>query len=301
MTIGIPKALLYYRYGVMWEVFFTALGCKILIGPDTGRAIMEEGIALSAGECCLPSKIFLGHAANLIGKCDRILVPRFERTAADEEFCVRFWGLPDVVRGTLPGADILSYNLAGDERAGFIKLGAQLGFGLTKTLRAYQKAKKAQQNADAAAMARQNLLLSGGGMKILAAAHPYIIHDKYIGAPILRIMEDCGARPVFAEHCNRLLCRRRSKKLSRDLYWTVNKEILGAAVHLTGKISGVIFISAFPCGTDSLAAELALRRMRDIPAAHIILDEQSGEAGLQTRIECFTEILRERGKPSVAS
>ena len=95
MTIGLPRALLFYRYQYLWTTFFQELGCQVIISPDTSQAVLTEGISNSIGECCLPAKLFLGHVASLLGRCDYILVPRFHSLDRDGEFCVRLWGLPD--------------------------------------------------------------------------------------------------------------------------------------------------------------------------------------------------------------
>jgi len=298
MKIGIPQALLYYRYGVMWKTFFECLDSKVVISQDTNQSIMSQGVSGSVGECCLPVKLFLGHTASLLGGCDRILVPRFEQFDKSEEFCVRFWGLPDIVCSTFPEATVLSYNLQGQkpgsELLGFLHMGREMGRGWAETLRAYMYAREKQRLADSSFMEEQRQVLRGSGLKVLLAVQPYIIHDSYIGAPIVRMIREQGAEPIFADRCDRMLCRGLSREISTDLYWTMNKEILGAIPLLKGQVDGVIMITAFPCGTDSLANELALRRIRDIPITQIVLDEQQGEAGLQTRIECFLDILKER-------
>lgn len=298
MKIGLPKALLYTRYKIMWRVFFEELGCRVVLSGDTNQRILADGTAWSEGECCLPVKVFLGHVRSLIGRCDRILVPRFQNFAKDEEFCVRFWGLPDIVENTFPQARILTYNLRGQNPAselmGFLSIGRELGKSRLEAMRAYRHAKLAQQAGDDRERNRQQRLLAGPGLKVLVAAQPYLIHDPYVGGPLLEMIRRRQAVPVFPDRCRRAACRRLSRQLSTDLYWTANKEVIGAIPLLRGQVDGVILLTAFPCGTDSLVNELTLRRVRGIPMTHIILDEQQGEAGLETRVECFLDILRER-------
>lgn len=68
----------------------------------------------------------------------------------------------------------------------------------------------------------------------------------------------------------------------------------------TGKdeIDGVIFLISFACGPDSIISELIMRDMKvvGLPFLEIIMDEHSGEAGLLTRIESFTEMIRRKKK-----
>ena len=296
MTIGLPKALLYHRCGALWQAFFERLGCRVLVSDDTNQKIMAEGIALSVGECCLPAKVFLGHVANLAGRCDAVFIPRYERLGKNEEFCVRFWGLPDVARNAFPGLPVLSCNRRGSELSGLLRLGPALGKSGAEIRRACRYAQKAQLAADAQAMCLQREALMAPGLKILLAAQPYIAHDPYIGGPLVRMLREQGAMPLFADRCDRDLCRALSKRLSGDLYWTMNKEVIGAIPLLRPAIDGAILVTAFPCGTDSLVNELVLRRVRDLPLAHILLDEQQGDAGLRTRVECFVDILKQRGR-----
>lgn len=43
---------------------------------------------------------------------------------------------------------------------------------------------------------------------------------------------------------------------------------------------------------DSLVNELCLRKIKDIPMLNIVIDEHQGEAGLQTRIESFIDVIK---------
>ncbi|MGI6403104.1 MAG: acyl-CoA dehydratase activase-related protein [Oscillospiraceae bacterium] len=298
MTIGIPKALLYYRYQYLWHTFFTQLGCQVVTSGSTCQTTLTQGVALSVGECCLPVKLFMGHVASLIGRCDLILVPRFETLDKNEEFCVRFWGLPDVVGNTFPHAPMLSYNLKGHRKScqvrEFLTMGKRLGKAPVQVLRAYRHAVQEQLRQDHLAQKRQASLLASPAPKVLLAGQPYLIHDAYTGAPLTRMIQQQGGVPVFADRFDPKACKAHSRAISKDLYWGVNKEIIGAIPLAKQQVDGVLLITAFPCGTDSLVNELVLRRIRDIPIAQIVLDEHQGEAGLQTRMECFMDILHER-------
>ena len=63
------------------------------------------------------------------------------------------------------------------------------------------------------------------------------------------------------------------------------------------KIDGVILLSAYPCGPDSMVNEMIIRKFRDLPIQTIVLDTQEGMAGLETRLESFTDVLKlQRGE-----
>ena len=113
ITIGLPRALLYYRYRVFWETFFQELGFEIVVSEPTNREILEQGAALAIDEACLSLKVYLGHVAALVGKCDFILIPRISNFGRHRNMCTRFEALPDLTRHVFRDRrlQILSYEL----------------------------------------------------------------------------------------------------------------------------------------------------------------------------------------------
>ena len=103
ITIGLPRAMLYYRYRTLWRVFFQELGMETVVSAPTDREILERGTALAIDEACLSLKIYLGHVAALVGKCDYILAPRVSNFGRHRSFCTRFEALPDLVRNVFRG------------------------------------------------------------------------------------------------------------------------------------------------------------------------------------------------------
>lgn len=300
MTIGIPRAMLYYRYGVLWETFFKELNCDVVVSGETNKRFLENGIKYSIDECCLPSKIYLGHVFSLIGKCDYILVPRVSSYGRKDDVCVKFNALYDIVKNTFKGVNLLDYNIdrkrrGQNELTGFLRMGKKLGLGYLKAYFAYKKAKRAQRTHDELLKKRQEeILKETNTVKILIVSHPYNIYDKMIGYPIVKLIKKEGGQPVFADRVDKKEAVREAKKMSRSLYWRYNKELIGSLNLLKGKIDGIVLLTAFPCGPDSLVNELILRKYKRVPAVNIILDELQGEAGLQTRIESFMDIIKER-------
>lgn len=183
---------------------------------------------------------------------------------------------------------------------GFMQMAKALGNRRYQSIPAYREALKAQAEQDARNMEAQQKRLRQDAPKILLAGHPYLVRDPYVGGPIMTILKNANVIPVFPDYCDKAACCVASQKLSNELYWLMNKEILGAIPLLDSKIDGILFVTAFPCATDSLATELAVRRIKGIPFACILLDAQQGTAGLQTRIECFLEIIQNRRARNVS-
>lgn len=101
-TVGIPRALLYYRYHVLWQTFFESLGCTVVVSNPSDRAMLERGEALSIDECCLASKLYMGHVESLLDSCDALFVPSIDNLGLHKGFCTKFQALPDLVANTFP-------------------------------------------------------------------------------------------------------------------------------------------------------------------------------------------------------
>ena len=66
---------------------------------------------------------------------------------------------------------------------------------------------------------------------------------------------------------------------------------------MEAEVAGIVYITAFGCGTDSLTAELVqrtVRRYSRIPQLILNIDEHTGEAGVVTRLEAFVDMLKWR-------
>ena len=86
-TIGIPRGLMAYRDGVLWNNFFEQLGYSCVFSSKSDRKMLEEGTAKAIDEACLPFKMYLGHVAELLGKCDALFVPRMGGYKTTEKMC----------------------------------------------------------------------------------------------------------------------------------------------------------------------------------------------------------------------
>jgi predicted nucleotide-binding protein (sugar kinase/HSP70/actin superfamily) len=79
-TVGLPRALLYHKYGELWTSFFDDLGVDTVVSPPSNKAILDRGARLAVDETCLPMKIFLGHVDALTSKADYVLVHASRRS-----------------------------------------------------------------------------------------------------------------------------------------------------------------------------------------------------------------------------
>lgn len=156
------RALLYYRYGIAWRTFFTELELEVVLDAPSDRGTLEVGDRLSVDECCLASKLFLGHVAALVDQgVDAVFVPSLMGYGRFDTFCTMFQALPDLAENAfiVAGRRVRVVSFRIDELAGETEAAAYLGlaarFGVTRkeARRAYKAAIAAQRDYDDA-MAR---------------------------------------------------------------------------------------------------------------------------------------------------
>lgn len=297
--IGIPKALLYYKYKELWTKFFENLDCEIIISPNTTRETLETGKKYVLDEACLSMKIYMGHVYYLLDKCDYIFVPRISCLKKGEKVCTNFMALYDLCRNTFD-KEFLHCNIdvkkKEDEEYAFIGLGLQLGFSYRKSKRAYKDAKEYEEMQKMRRISKQKMLLgSSRKTKILLAGHPYNLYDNLIGQEVTRYLEEQNIDVLYSDCYDPKYLEIDYKKIAPKNYFTYNKEIIGSIAFYKNFVDGIILMTTFPCGPDSLSNEMIIRNIQT-PLLTLLMDELNSTTGLITRLESFIDILQERSK-----
>ena len=176
----------------------------------------------------------------------------------------------------------------------YTKLGLKLNKNIFKVIYSYFKAKSQEKKLQKKQMLIQQTKLNTTKLKVLIVSHPYNIYDKYIGEPIKNILESMDVELIYANLLDKKIAKKYAKDLSPTLYWTYSKELIGAIGYYQNYVDGIIFLTTFPCGPDSLVNELMIRKIENVPITNILIDESNAEAGIQTRLESFIDIIKER-------
>jgi predicted nucleotide-binding protein (sugar kinase/HSP70/actin superfamily) len=96
--------------------------------------------------------------------------------------------------------------------------------------------------------------------------------------------------------------RRAGKRyLRRDVGGFARSTVGEAALMAQGEVDGLIHVAPFNCTPEMVAqsALVALQRERGVPVLNLSFDEQTGPAGVVTRLEAFVDMLwaaRRRGR-----
>jgi len=307
LTVGIPRSLFFHAEGPLVCAFLEALGVSLVVSPPTDRRIFERGVSLAVDETCLPVKIHLGHVDALKDRVDAVLVPRYGVLKPSEgEMCVKLWGIHDVTRNVFPELRTISYDVdlvygGESETRALTRLGRELGASGSAARTALARARKdsAASRSEAASRQERELAERNGSPAVLVAGHTYILDDELMGAPVLRLLQRQGVAVARSDRLPDLHgLRKRALDFSPGLKWAYNREQVGAIMEMRERVDGIVVLLSFPCGPDSLVAELVQRKIRDVPVCVIVLDELTASGGLQTRIESFCDIVKMRGTRS---
>ena len=297
IKIGIPRALLYYRYGVLWKNFFNSLGCNIVLSPETNKNIIELGCNNTIDESCLSYKIYIGHVLYLSNICDYVLVSRVCDYGKKDKVCTRLNGTYDDIKHKIPIEQIIDYDIEYTKLKfpilGFIKIGLKFTKNIPKIIYSYYKAKQKQKQYDINQANHEKNKLTKNNKKILILSHFYNIEDKFISKYIIDYLKNNNIIPIYSNKLDKKTTKRLSTYFSDTLYWKYSKEMIGSLYYTKNMIDGIIFISTYPCGIDSLVNNLAILKNKDIPILNLSIDENITELSLETKLESFIDILKQ--------
>lgn len=299
MKIGIPRSLIYFKKPYFWEDFFKNLGFKVLLSPLTNKQIVAKGVKVADPETCFSNKVYWGHLVWLDEKCDLIFVPRLKTNKEKLEYCPKFFALPDLAK-ILVKTPILTETFD-EKKESFEKSLEKLGKKLGKNSQEIEQAFKAAclKENDLKKKEKQIFLnkMSLEKQKIVLISHPYNLFDDYVNLKTKEKLEKLGVEVIFIDAVPVSTTLNDSSQEFTSIpkfHWEFGKEIFKKIQEiLKYDITGAIEISSFACGCDAVLKEFIEKEFKSkkIPFLYLIIDEQTGEAGFQTRLEAFIDTL----------
>ncbi len=303
MKIGIPEALLYHRYKPFVKAFFSSLDLDIVYSGPTNRSILEEGIKNSVDEACLPIKIFQGHVAKLLKESDRVVVPRIMKCEFGDSICPKFSGLPELIgKGQNNNNFIFTEPMYLNDKKKLKRMLANQGRQLGQDKYSiYEAVSAAEKLVCQTVKGDTNSNKEDGKCHIAVLGHPYNISDNFTNMDLFKKLKAKGVNAISGDDFNFVKIKKVFPDLIKQPYWMFYRENLSRAASLvgSGRIDGIIYLSSFNCGTDSVTIEMIRNRIKGFPMLIIKLDEHTGEAGVETRLEAFVELLERRKEHEV--
>jgi predicted nucleotide-binding protein (sugar kinase/HSP70/actin superfamily) len=316
--VGIPRTLAYYKYHPLWRTFFGELGAEVVVSPESNRGTVTRGVELAENELCLPVKLAFGHAAALVGACDVLFVPRVVSVEGGAYTCPKFLGLPDMLAAAdldLPPILAPTINLRTSRHSfkqAMVETGHFLGAHERDIRRAFAQGMAELEHYEGLMRAGltpvdvedgltdpSQLPAGGDGVAIGIVGHPYNLYDRHVSMNLVRRLRSHGVAVRSPEMLAPEDVAAQASSLPKELFWTYEKEVVGAALHWAsgGEVDGIIYMLSFACGPDSIVQVLVeheVRRNTKMPMMSLVVDEHSAEAGLVTRLEAFLDMLRWR-------
>ncbi|NLM42816.1 MAG: hypothetical protein GX201_02150 [Clostridiales bacterium] len=314
VRIGVPRGMYFYKFYPFTKRFLTELGAEVVPSPPTNKEILDLGSRYCIDDACLPVKVYHGHVEHLKDKVDYMLIPRLTSIVPKEYICPKFGGLPEMVKYSIEGlpklidVEINMYK----SRKNLINALYRVGNMFTKNP---YRIKRAADKATREQMIYDNGLLKGElpskyidetdmprsktSPLIGIATHPYLLYDNFINMNLLKKLSNKGIKFFLPEMLEKKIIEEKCKIFEKRMFWSSGKDLIGSALYMmeNSKIDGVLMLTSFACGIDSLSIDLIQRLGRkksSKPFMVITLDEHTGDANFNTRLEAFLDLIDRR-------
>ncbi|MCG8483700.1 MAG: acyl-CoA dehydratase activase-related protein [Clostridia bacterium] len=285
---------MYFRYHPFIQTFLKELDAEIIFSEETNKEILNLGVKYCVDEACLPIKIFHGHVASIKEKCDLMIIPRIMKEEGGEYICPKFCGLPEMIINSIPNMPVITYdplylNSQKKLQKWIVGLGRHIINNKQKINDAYEKASHEQQAFELGIKDDQY------SKKVALVGHPYCVHDSFFNMNIVKKLNEMGVGVITEETIPKQYFDVELKNLYKKPFWDFTKNAYGFCMNIykNESVDGIIYLSSFGCGIDSVSVELIKNEIREFPFLILKVDEHTGEAGIDTRIEAFINMLGE--------
>lgn len=300
-VVGIPRCFSIYTLWPLYAWFFHALGIETFVSEE----IAHEGTARVESSYCFPAEIAHGAVQDIFNrKIDYIFLPHFRDMESYEKnspanFCPITQSLPYYIKKAFPEipegkylAPVVSF-MYGLEKAAepFIAMAAALGVNESDARNAFDLAYQKQMECFArfTALGREALEESKKAKRpvIAVLGRPYnsFTADANMGIPRKYTSRGHSVIPFdilpFAD-----------LPIYPNMYWYYGQQDMKAAMLLKDEDNiFVTYISNFSCAPDSFMLHYLKWIMGTKPFLILELDSHTADAGVDTRIEAFLDII----------
>ncbi|MBW1980379.1 MAG: CoA activase [Deltaproteobacteria bacterium] len=305
-TVGMPRALHFLHYSVLWSHFWQKLGYSTILSPRTNEHIGLAGIEAMTAETCYPIKVFHGHVRALLAKTRYLFLPTLINMPVAQSgetgfFCPLVQGSQYMVTAALDiAADrLLSPILYLNDPLESVIL--DLYRSLNKTLavsklqvdRAFREAWEIQTAFQSALVTLGRDFFSALQPEdpwVVVSGRPYNLYDERLNLRLGHNLARLGIKAIpqdFLDTSNTALTD------FPDMYWGLGAQILRTAKLIKDSACGYgIHLTNFSCGADSFLEHFYRHVMGAKPYLILELDEHSAVAGMVTRLEAFKNVIQ---------
>ncbi|MBN2716530.1 MAG: activase [Deltaproteobacteria bacterium] len=302
ITVGVPMAFSVHSLWPLYSWFFHELGVKVV----RSTRILSEGIAKIESNYCFPSEIAHGALADVMThNPDYIFMPFFLKMPTMEEgnvhatVCPLTQGMPFFLKQAfeLPEDRILKpaidmKNGLGSASGEFEEIATRMGFSREQGARAYAKGVEQYE----AFLSSYRAL----GKKVLdeVKQHPENRYICLLGRPYNAFTRDANMgipRKIISNGVSVIpfdMIYESDAEIFPNMYWYYGQQDM-KAVRKTAEVPNLypVWISNFSCAPDSFMLHYLRWMMGQKPYLVLEIDSHSADAGVDTRIEAFLDII----------
>lgn len=306
LTIGLPRASAFQEFLPFWKIFFTRLGYKVKVSPETSAEIMDAGIKLQPAETCLPIKIALGHIKFLQDdpEVDLVFMPSLIDSHRQKEESYYFcpytehlpYMLPESLRQKLLTLPIYLEPEAESLKENFKNLARVLKEPEEKIKEAWEAGSIAQVNFQNKLKEKGKEILSKSTAERKAVwvicGRPYLLYDNFVNLNLWFHLEKLGLTAIPMDYLplDEIKFESLLVEPSSIPPWRYPQRLLKAAAwtHNQQEVFPV-FLTNYGCGIDGFSVKQIKNLVAERPHLFLEFDEHRGEAGLITRLEAFAD------------
>lgn len=301
LKIGIPRCFSIHTLWPLYSWFFHTLGVEYFLSKN----IAHDGIAKVESAYCFPAEIAHGALQDTLDqKPDFVFIPHFKNMSSYEKnvhatFCPITQALPYYLRKAFPElkdemilSPVINFKYGiNDTMKSFIEIGGKIGFS-----------ESASKNAFNIAYQKQNDYFKKAselGIKALEEAKKY---DR----PVIALL----GRPynAFTPEANMGIPKKfvtrgysvipfdilpfKDQNIFPNMYWFYGQQDMKAAGMIKKEDNiFLVYITNFSCAPDSFMLHYLKWIMGVKPFLILELDSHSADAGVDTRVEAFLDII----------
>lgn len=302
ISIGIPASLLTNTLYPFYAHFFSNLGIRVVPGIEPS----PEGMESPGSAFCFP--VLLSHAfvhGLLHRDLDYIFLPFVKNLSletSDEANCTCPFvqadpyylqaAFHDDLRPKLL-TEVFEFDKPESLRSAFLSLGARLGFSEARAARAFAEAREAFETmrSEMLDLGREFLRsLRPDEIGIVLFGRPYNAFSRFGNMGIPHKFASRGYRVIPHDF---LPLEELGGETLPQMFWATGQGIMQAAgyVRNTPNLFGA-FITNFSCGPDSFITGYFRDIMGQKPSLTLEIDAHTADAGIDTRIEAFMDVIR---------